>query len=47
MSLIQIAMVKFDKEKGLQNLDQLTSKKAFKLRLTRPTEIVKLCDNLL
>lgn len=45
--LIKNAVQKFDNEDGVANLDFLTTKKAFKLKLTRPTEIIKLCDNLL
>lgn len=45
--LIKNAVQKFDSEDGVANLDFLTTKKAFKLKLTRPTEIIKLCDNLL
>ncbi|KRX05044.1 hypothetical protein PPERSA_06678 [Pseudocohnilembus persalinus] len=45
--LIKYAIKKFEKENGMQNLEVLMTKKAYKLRLTRPAEIVKLCDNYL
>ncbi|KAL4429755.1 hypothetical protein ABPG74_004392 [Tetrahymena malaccensis] len=45
--LIKNAVQQFDKEDGVNNLEALTTKKAFKLKLIRPTEIIKLCDNLL
>jgi len=45
--LIKTALHKFNKEDGINNLESLSSKKAFKQKLTRPAEIVKLCDNLL
>jgi len=43
---IKFAISKFDKEDGINNLELLSTKKAYKQKLTRPTEIVKLCDNL-
>jgi hypothetical protein len=44
---IEHAVQKFERENGLKNLATLGTKKAFKLKLTRPSEIVKLCENLL
>ena len=38
---------KFYNEDGLNNLEMLVTKKAFKNKLTRPTEITKLCENLI
>lgn len=45
--LIRYAVAAFDKEDGVSNLEFLATKKAFTLKLVRPTKIIKLCDNLL
>lgn len=47
MILIQHAVQAFDKEDGISNLEFLATKKAFTMKLIRPTKIIKLCDNLL
>jgi signal recognition particle subunit SRP68 len=44
---IKQAILRFVKEDGLNNLQNLTTKKALKLKLTTPQEIVKHCDNYL
>ena len=45
--LVRNAVNQFNVEDGVNNLEFLTTKKAFKQKLTRPTEIIKLCDNIL
>ncbi|EGR32941.1 signal recognition particle 68, putative [Ichthyophthirius multifiliis] len=45
--LIRNAIKQFDKEDGINNLEFLSTKKAFKQKFIRPTEIIKLCDNIL
>jgi len=42
---IKEAVIKFLKEDGIQNLLNLSTKKAIKHKLTTPQEIVKHCDN--
>lgn len=47
MILIKHAVLAFDKEDGVSNLEFLATKKAFTMKLIRPTKIIKLSDNLL
>ena len=42
-----MAVLKFEQEDGLSNVNILSSKKAYKMKLTRPTEVVKLCEVLI
>ena len=44
-ALIKQAIAKFIKEEGTENLQNLSTKKALKNKLTTPQEIIKHCDN--